>query len=113
MSLLQQQQQNINNKNMVLLKFEGLILSYIKVGPGFFLWRSVTNHYDSSVRPHTETVDLTGEDSVQLSNEIQLDDVDSENDCELHTFRIILEFNNHMICDPLSFCLCRSLVRFS
>ncbi|XP_026231243.1 probable ATP-dependent DNA helicase HFM1 isoform X2 [Anabas testudineus] len=42
---------------------------------------SVTNHYDSSVRPHTETVDLTGEDSVQLSNEIQLDDVDSENDC--------------------------------
>ncbi|KAI3375127.1 hypothetical protein L3Q82_021643, partial [Scortum barcoo] len=36
-----------------------------------------TNVYGASVRPHTETVDLTGEDCAQFTDVIHLDDIDS------------------------------------
>lgn len=35
------------------------------------------NQYEASVRPHTETVDLTREDSSQLLDIIHLDGFDS------------------------------------
>nr|XP_046265686.1 probable ATP-dependent DNA helicase HFM1 isoform X2 [Scatophagus argus] len=56
---------------------------------------SYQSHYEASVRPHSETVDLTGEERAHLSDIVHLDDTDNVSPVWMNPGMNVGESQNH------------------